>query len=169
MIDKKFIECGKIVNTHGCRGGVKAESWCNSESDLADFKRIFTLENSQYIEHKVIKASVFKQFVIFELSGIDDMDKAMLMKNKTIFAARDDFDLEDGEFFLADMIGLPVIDADSNEKYGVLKEIINRGASDIYVIITENGERMMPAVDEFIDRVDIENGIFIRPIEGMLD
>ena len=97
------------------------------------------------------------------------MDKAMLLKNKTLYAKRSDFKLDDGEFFLADMIGLDVIDADNGRVYGKLVEIINRGASDIYVVNTENGERMIPAVDQFIISVDIQKGVLVRPIEGMLD
>jgi 16S rRNA processing protein RimM len=169
MSDIKYIECGKIINTHGCRGGIKAESWCNTEDDLASLKRLFIKNNSEYEEYKIKKASIFKQFVIFEFKGLEDMDQAMLLKNKTLYARRDDFKLSDGEYFLADMIGLSVIDADSGVVYGKLTQIINRGASDIYVVATERGERMIPAVDEFIISVDIKNGVFIRPIEGMLD
>ena len=169
MTDKLYIECGKIINTHGCRGGVKAESWCNSEEDLAALKKVFIKNGELYEEFKVVKSAIFKQFVIFEFKGLDDMDKAMLLKNKTLYAKRTDFKLEDGEFFLADMIGLDVIDADNGRVYGKLVEIINRGASDIYVVNTENGERMIPAVDQFIISVNIEKGVLVRPIEGMLD
>lgn len=169
MVEKLYIECGKIVNTHGCRGGVKVESWCNNESDLAALGRVYILDGNEYKVYRVLKASVFKQFVIFDLNGIDDMDKAMLLKNKILYAAREDFKLEEGEFFLADMIGLDVIDADTGIKYGTLKEITNRGASDIYVVLTANGERMIPAVDEFVISVNINEGVFVRPIEGMLD
>ncbi len=169
MAENRYIECGKIINTHGCAGGIKAESWCNTERDLAGLKRIFLFEQSEYIEHKINKASVFKQFVLLEFSDVTDMDTAMLLKNKTIYALREDFKLANGEFFLVDMIGLDVIDADDGTVYGHLQEIINRGASDIYVIQTSNGERMMPAVDEFVISVDINKGIFVRPIEGMLD
>lgn len=169
MTDKRYIECGKIINTHGCRGGVKAESWCNSEEDLAELDRVFLLIGGEYVQHTVKKAAIFKQFVIFELEEIDDMDKAMLLKNKTLYALREDFALEEGEFFLADMIGLDVIDADSGIVYGRLSEIINRGASDIYVVATEKGEKMIPAVDEFIISIDVQKGVFVRVIEGMLD
>ena len=169
MNGKQYIECGKIVNTHGCRGALKAESWCNSEKDLASLDRVFILESSAYREYKVKKASVFKQFVIFELDGISDMDLAMMQKGKTLYAAREDFDLEEGEFFLADLIGLDVIDVDNGTVYGKISEIINRGASDIYVVRTDNGERMIPAVDEFVKKIDVEKGLFVRPIEGMLD
>ena len=169
MTNDRYIECGKIVNTHGCRGGLKAESWCNSEEDLAALKKLYIKNGEVYTEHKVTKASVLKQFVILEFADLNDMDAAMLLKNKILYAAKEDFQLEDGEFFLADMIGLDVIDVDTNLVYGKLCEIINRGASDIYVVKTEQGERMIPAVDEFIISIDIEKGIFVRPIEGMLD
>ena len=125
MSDVKYIECGKIINTHGCRGGIKAESWCNTEEDLASLKRLFIKNNSEYEEYKVKKASVFKQFVLFEFKGLEDMDQAMLLKNKTLYARRDDFDLEEGEYFLADMIGLSVIDTDNGTIYGKLSQMIN--------------------------------------------
>ena len=165
-----YIECGKIINTHGAHGGVKIDPWCNTPKDLADLKRIFFLENnSDYVEKKILKSSVFKQFVIADIEGVDDMDKAMLLKNTTLYAAREDFKLEDGEYFISDLEGLDVIDAENGTVYGTLVETINRGASDIYVVKTADGERMIPAVDEFIDRIDLEKGIFVRPIPGMLD
>ena len=169
MLDKNYIECGKIINTHGCRGGLKAEAWCNDESDFLDLKRVFLKNGTELVEHKISKASVFKQFIILELAGIDDMDKAIALKNSILYAKREDFSLEEGEYFIVDIIGLDVIDADSGKVYGTLKEIINRGASDIYVVKTENGEAMIPAVEEFIISLDINKGVFVRPIDGMFN
>lgn len=169
MAEHKYIECGKIINTHGCHGGVKIESWCNTPYDLADLERVFVLENGKYSKYKVKKASVFKQFVIAELDGISDMDSAMAMKNTVLYAAREDFSLEEGEYFIADMIGINVIDAENGNVCGKVKDIINRGASDIYVVDTPNGERMIPAVDEFIIKADINEGIFVKLIPGLLD
>lgn len=170
MSKNTYIECGKIINTHGCKGGLKIESWCNTPEDLARMKKIFLLKNGAYEKHKVLKASVFKQFVLFEIDGINDMDMAMSLKNQIIYADRKDFKLEEGEYFIADVIGLKVIDVDTQREYGTLCDVINRGASDIYVVKTENGEVMIPVVDEFIKNVDIQSGILlIKPIEGMFD
>ncbi len=169
MEKSKYIECGKIINTHGIRGGVKLESWCNTPSDLAALRRIYIKKDAEYVEKKLIKASVFKQFVIAELEGVTDPDLAIALKGTVLFAAREDFRLSEGEYFISDLIGLEVIDADSGKVYGKLLETVNRGASDIYVVDTPSGERMIPVVDEFIDRVDIDRGIFVRPIPGMLE
>ena len=168
-MSEKYIECAKIINTHGCRGALKLESWCNTPEDLADLKRLYLREKVEYVEYKVQKASVFKQFVIVELKGISDMDRAMALKNQTVYANREDFDLEEGEYFISDLIGVDVIDADSGVKYGKLSEIINRGASDIYVVKTDSGEVMIPVVDEFVIKVSVSEGIFVRPIDGMFN
>ena len=169
MPTKKYIECGKIINTHGCHGGLKLESWCNTPEDLAQMKHVYICEGGVYNKIKVLKAAVFKQFVLFDLAGIGDMDTAMAMKGKVVYADRADFDLEEGEYFIADVIGLDVIDATTDLVYGKVSDIINRGASDIYVVKTENGERMIPAVDEFIVSVDIEKGVRVNVIPGLLD
>ena len=71
--------------------------------------------------------------------------------------------------WVGSVIGLPVIDVDTLKQYGTVKDMINRGASDIYVVDTPKGESMIPVVDEFVINVDLEKGVFVRPIEGMFE
>ena len=166
MNKNEYIECGRIINTHGCQGGLKLESWCNSAKDLAELERVFLLEKGRYVEHKVQRASVFKQFVIAELEGIDDMDSAIALKGQTLFAKRDDFALQDGEYFISDLVGLSVIDADSGRVYGMVKDITEAPASRLYVIETSSGDVLLPGVKEFVKKIDTESGIYITPIPG---
>lgn len=168
MAKKQYLECGIIINTHGVRGDVKLESLCDSPEVLASLERVFVLEGGKYREIEVKHASVFKQFVLATLEGIDDMDKAAAMKGTTLYASRDDFELSEGDYFIADLLGLPVIDNKDGKVYGKIKDVINRGASDIYVISTPTGERMMPVVEEFVKRVDLESGVFVETIPGLL-
>ena len=136
MEKKQYLECAIIINTHGVRGDVKLESLCDSPEVLASLERVFVLENGKYREIEVKHASIFKQFVLATLEGVDDMDKAAAMKGTTLYASRDDFQLEEGDYFIADLIGLPVIDNVDGKVYGKIKDVINRGASDIYVVTT---------------------------------
>lgn len=168
MEKKQYLECAQIINTHGVRGDVKLESLCDSPKVLADLKRVFLKEAGVYKEIKVLHTSIFKSFVLATLEGVDDMDKAMALKGKTLYASRDDFHLEEGDYFIVDLIGLDVIDHESGKVYGRVTDVINRGASDIYVVKTENGERMMPAVEEFVKAVDLDKGIFVKTIPGLL-
>lgn len=169
MEKKRFLECAIIINTHGVRGNVKLESLCDSPEVLADLPRFFVKERNSFHEIKVLHASIFKSFVIADLEGINDMDSAAAMKGTTLYAAREDFELEDGDYFIADLIGLDVLDIDDGKKYGIVSNVINRGSSDIYVVKTDIGERMMPAVEEFVKKVDVDGGaIYVKPIAGLL-
>ena len=169
MERSKYLECGKIVNTHGIRGGLKLESWCDTPDDLAALKKVFLKKSKEYICHKVKRASVFKQFVLFELDGINDINAAELLKGTVVYADRDDISIDEDAFFIADIIGLPVIDIQSGEEIGKLSDVLNLGASDLYEINTKNGKKLIPAVPEFVKEVDLDRGIFVSLIEGMLD
>ena len=168
MSRQPYLECGKIINTHGVRGTVKLESWCDSPEILADLPTLWRKIGGEFQPIRVLRTSIFKQFVLADLEGITSVDAAVPLKNTIVYAAREDLDPGDG-YFIADLIGLPVFDETSGAKAGVLREIINRGAQDIYVIDTPNGECMIPVVDEFVSRVAPDEGIFVTPIPGMLD
>ena len=165
---KEYLECAIIINTHGIRGEVKLESLCDSPDVLADMERVFIEKGGKYIERKVNHASVFKQFVIMGIEGINDMDQAAAMKGTKLYAKRDDFELDEGTYFIADLEGLEVFDNVSGELLGKIKEVINRGAHDIYVITTPWGEKMVPVVDQFVKKIDIDRGVYIEPIPGLI-
>ena len=165
-----FLRCGEIINTHGVRGVVKARSECDSPEILRELPRVFTLFRGEYIPHEITGASIQKGFVLLTLADVDTLDAAIAMKGQVIYAEREELEefLGDGDRFIADLIGLPIVHADTGEELGVLKDVYNAGASDIYVVDTPRGERMMPAVPEFVTEMTDEK-IYVRPIEGMLD
>lgn len=165
------LECGKIINTHGLDGTLKLESYCDSPDVLADLEYIyFKDEKSGEMQPRhILRASVHKRFVLMHIEGVDTPEAADALRETIVYAAREDLPIAPGAHFIVDLIGLPVIDADSGLTYGRISYVFNAGASDIYTIETPSGERMMPAVPEFVIRIDIERGVFVRPIEGMFD
>ena len=164
-----YLECGKIINTHGFRGTVKLESWCDSAQVLASLDRVFFLESGSFRECKVLRASVFKQFVLMDLEGVGTEKSANALRNTVVYAAREDLPLEEGDFFIVDLLGLPVRHIDTGEELGVLKNITTQGASDLYYVQTPFGEALLPAVPEFVIRIDPDDAIYVRPIPGLLD
>jgi 16S rRNA processing protein RimM len=159
----RFLEAGRIVNTHGVRGQVKIEPWCDSPDMILGLNRL-------YIDGAIIKirsARVHGAFVLASLIGIDSLEDALMLKNKTVFLDRNDVTLDEGQYFVQDIIGLDAIDADSLEKLGVISDVLSRPGGNIYEI---SGERtiLVPAVPEFVIETDTESGfIKIRLIEGM--
>ena len=165
---QRYLECGKIINTHGFRGTVKLESWCDTPQVLADLETLWFLKDGSYVSKKVNHASVFKQFVLMDLEGVESEEEANRFRNTVVFAAREDLPLTEGDFFIVDLIGLDVKDADSKEKIGTLVDV-KTGATDLYIVRTETGEYMVPAVPTFITEINTDDAVYIRPIPGLLD
>ena len=164
MSRQEYIEAGKIVNTHGVHGEVKIEVWLDSPDFLRSCGRVF-LDGR---ERKILSAREQKQFLIARLEGVDDLNAAIPLKGKTITIFRGDAGLPDGAYFLQDIIGAEVRDEAGNS-IGRLEDILERPASDIYVIRAEDGtEHLVPAVPAFIRGVDADAGVItVHLIEGM--
>ena len=76
MDDKRFIEAGQIVNTHGIRGEIKIQPWSDTPDFLCDFDTIY-LDKKPY---ELLSARVHKSCLIASLKGVDDVNSAMLLK-----------------------------------------------------------------------------------------
>ena len=167
-----LIEAGKITSAHSFRGEVKIQNWCDSVDFLMQFDK-FYLDGGEILEVDKMRKS--GNIIIASFSGVESEADALKLRNKIIYIDKSEAELEEGVFFVSDLIGLPVIDINSGEKYGVLADIFYSGASDIYVVdcgIGDGGkkrEAMVPNVPEFIKKVSLEEGVFVSPIEGMFE
>lgn len=168
MAKIQYPECGKIINTHGCHGGVKIESWCDSPAVLAALPAVYFRKGEAYVPVRLRRASISRNVVFAVLEGIDTMEAADALRGTVLYASRDDLRLPEGTFLIAELIGLPVYHAELGVQLGVLKDVIHPANTEIYVIDTPKGEAMVPVVREFVQRVDA-NGIYLTPIEGMFE
>ncbi len=167
---EQYLPTGKIVATHGVRGDVKAESWADSPEVFTSLPCVYLKQNNTYQCVTIQRASVHKGMVLLHLEGCDSLEDAILWKGKELYADRADFDLPDGSYFIADLIGLSVYDASTNRCYGTVQNIINRGASDIYEIEMPNHKiAYLPAVPSFVQKTDLQSGIYVTPIPGIFD
>ena len=98
---------------------------------------------------------------------MDSLESAVYFKNREVFAAREDIQVEEGAVFLSDLIGLPVTDADTGRVYGTVADVQESPAATLFVVKTEDGQEvLLPDVPAFIREADAEKGLFITPIEG---
>ena len=104
------------------------------------------------------------------VDGISTPEEVTRLRLTSVYAHRSDIIKNEGDFFIVDLIGLEVFDANTGMLYGTLKDVTNQGAQDLYVIKRENKpDAYVPAIKEFVSEISLEKGIFITPIEGMLD
>lgn len=172
MAKEKYLECGKAVSTHGVRGTLRLECYCDTPEKLAKMRRMYIkTETGEMKLMKVRAASVQKTMVLVTFEDITDLNQAILYKGTTFYADRADMKLEKNQVFIADILGLDIIDADSGEKYGTLADVITPGGREVYVIDdVRGGQFMIPCVPEFIVKINDEGenpGIFVRLIEGV--
>ncbi|MCL2152373.1 MAG: ribosome maturation factor RimM [Oscillospiraceae bacterium] len=159
----RFLEAGKIVNTHGVNGEVKIQPWADSPNFVAGFKRLYI--DGRPVE--LLSARVHKGCVIAALGGVSDFEGAIRLKNKTVYIDRGDVQLGEGRHFVADIAGLRALDVDTGEELGIVSDVLTLPANDVYVIVGER-EMLIPAVPDFVREVNIESGyIKIRVIEGL--
>ncbi len=159
----KFLEAGKVVATHGVRGAMRVEVWCDSVGFLLDVKRLF-IGGEQY---KVLAASAHKGQLLVTLEGVTTLDEAQRLKGKTVLVSREDVSAGEGRYFIADLIGLEVRDR-TRGVLGRIKDIMTMPANNVYVVEGGGKHWLIPAVDEFIKNTDIEGGyVEVDIIDGM--
>ena len=159
---QQYLEAGQIVNTHGIKGEVRIVPWADSALFLKKFKT-FYIDNKPV---RVLSSRVHKDMLIAQLEGISDINAAMPLKNKVIKIDRNDARLPRGSFFIQDILGATVVDEDGKE-VGKLTDVLDRPGGQIYEVKGET-EHLIPAVPEFVLKVDVDEGIIVvHLIEGM--
>ncbi len=166
---KDYLEAGKAVNTHGVRGHIKVQSYCDSTAVFCSLKTLYIEKKGEFIPVKVEKSSPHKGMVLCKLENSETYEDAILYKNKILYCKRDDIPRDEGDHFIVDLIGLPVYNIETGKVYGKLKEVIDNPANDLYAIECETGISYIPCVAEFVKDINLEKGIAISPIEGMFD
>ena len=159
----RFLEAGKIVNTHGINGEIKIQPWADTPEFLTGFEHLY-IDGSPV---RLLSARVHKGCIIAALDGVTGIDAAIRLKNKTIYIDREDAPLIDGRYFVADLIGLRAVDFNSGDELGTIADVLKLPANDVYVIRGKR-EILVPAVPEFIIETNIGEGyVKLRKIDGM--
>ena len=161
----EYIEFGKIVNTHGIKGEVKIYSYTDNPSNILKLKKVY-IEN---VEYQVERIRLTSNMFILKLKGIDRIEDTESIKNKEIYRVVLKKEKEStDEFFVRDLIGLDIVDEEEN-KIGILKDVINTGANDIYIVKREaQKELLLPAIKQVVKNIDIKNKkIVVKVMEGL--
>ena len=166
---KQYLEIGKIVATQGLKGEFRVQYYCDSAEVICSFDRLFLGKEKQ--EFEVTNARPHKTLAILKLEGIDTVEQAKALVGKMLYMNRDDAELPEDVYFIQDLIGLTVKDADSGKIYGKIDDVYQNGAADVYSIKTEKGGQLMfPAIPEVLLDVDIDGGeMIIRPLDGLFE
>ena len=99
------------------------------------------------------------------------MNDILGLKGMELYVDRENaIPLNEGEFYVADMVGADIVTDDGNH-FGTLQDVLKTGANDVYVIKTDEGKEVLfPSIPECILEKDLENKkITVHIMDGLLD
>ena len=165
---EKYLKGGKIVTTHGIRGEVKVQPWTDTPDVFCDLDRVYLKNGASAIE--IENAREHKGMLILKLKGTDTVEDAQKLVNTVLYIDREDIELDEGAYFIQDIIGLEVFDIDNGKLYGKVTDVTATGANDVFHITFENKTYLIPNIKSVVINIDVEGGkIEIRPLEGLLE
>lgn len=166
---ERYIETGKIVGTHGVKGMVRVQPWSDSGEFLTDFK-YFYLDKKGERRLEALTVKLHGNVVLMSLKGVSSIEDAEKLRGAVIYIDRNDVTLPEGRYFINDLLGCAVYDADNGEILGKISDISETGANDVWHITRDGKEYLVPAIDEVIVSVDTDGEkVVIRPMKGIFD
>ena len=166
----KNLEIGQIVNTFGIKGFVKVNPWVNDITRFDDLKKVYIKIRKELKELEIEEVKYHKNQVLLKFKGVETVEHAEMLRNAIIEIDRKDaIPLEEGEYFIADLLESEVF-TDEGEKLGILEDIFNTGSNDIYVVKNELGKSiLLPRIKDVFKEIDVENKkIIVHLIEGLI-
>ena len=150
-MDKQIV-IGKIIAPHGVRGEFRLMPLTENPDRYLEMKKLL-LENGK--EFTIISARFHKNMVLIKTEEITSMDEVELLRGQNVVVNTKDLPpLEQGRFYVADLIGFAVVTLE-NEDVGKLSDVITTGSNDVFVVKSTSGkEIMIPAIDTHIKEID---------------
>ena len=166
---EQLLQVGVISSTHGVRGEVKVFPTTDDPQRFKSLKNVILDTGKEQIPLEIQGVKFFKQFVILKFKGIDNINDIERYKRRRLFVTREDaVELEEDEYYIADLIGMDVITDEGEE--GKLVDVIETGANEVYVVeFDKYGEVLIPAIHDCILDVDIEAmSMKVHLLEGLV-
>ena len=161
-----LLEVGQIVNTYGIKGFVKVKPFVDHKEQFKSFTLLY-IESKQELVIEEVKFA--KEMVLLKFQGIDTIEQAENLRNYYLQAKRSDIPIEEGAHFIVDLIGREVYTEDGTF-LGILKEVLQPGANDVYVVENEAKKQiLLPVIPDVVKTIDIANNkIIVNLLEGLI-
>lgn len=169
----QYLQVGKIVNTHGIKGEVKAIPLTDNPRRFNKLKWAYVSKeiSNEMPKFDIVSVKHHKNFVILKFSGIDDMNAAEKLKEHFVIIDRKDaVKLPKDTFFICDLIGMNVFDTEE-KKLGALTDVLSTGSNDVYVVKSDNNkEILIPALKSVVKKVCFEDNKMVVDLpQGLID
>lgn len=165
---QKRFEVGQIVNTFGIKGEVKVTPFTDDINRFDSLEKVYVKTKKEEKLYNIENVRYHKNMVLLKLENVNTMEDAEMLRNAFLEIDREEaIPLEEGTYFIADLIGLDVY-TDEQEFLGKVEDIYNTGSNDIYVVKNELGKQiLLPGIEEVIKKVKLDDRIIVHLIPGL--
>lgn len=166
----QYLEVGQIVNTFGIKGQVKVVPFTNDVERFEELKKVYIVNRKNRKEVEIENVKYHKNMVLLKFKGLERIEDVEIFKNCYLEIDRKDGKpLEEGEYYIVDLIGLDVY-TDKGEHLGKVDDIYNTGSNDIYVVKNELGKQiLLPYIDDVVKEINLEDKkIIVHIIDGLM-
>ncbi len=161
-----YILAAEVVAAHGLLGEVRVNVYANGPEVFEGIKEA-KFGSDVY---KIDRLKYKKNQAVLKIVGFDTVEDATKLVGVKIYIDKNAIKVSNDEFFIVDLIGLSVVDIDTDECYGKISEVVQNPANDIYIVKNNDKEYLIPAVLEIVPKISLEDKtVYIRPIEGLLN
>lgn len=167
---QEFLEIGQIVNTFGIKGMVKVKPFTDDITRFDYLEKVYVESQKNKKEYEIEEVKYHKDMVLIKFKGIDRIEEAELLRNSYLKVDRNDEpDLEEGTYYIVDLIGLDVY-SDEGNLLGKVDDIFNNGSCDIYAVKDELGKQLLlPAISDVIKEINLEEKmIVVHILKGLI-
>ncbi|MDE6313995.1 MAG: ribosome maturation factor RimM [Lachnospiraceae bacterium] len=168
---EKMLQVGAITSTHGIRGEVKVFPTTDDVNRFKKLKEVVLDTGKEQLTLEIQGVKFFKQFVILKFKGYDSINDIEKYKGKNLYVTREHaVKLEKDEYFIADIVG-SVVEDEEGKVLGNLKDVMQTGANDVYIVENEAGQELLfPVIKQCVLNVDVEQQrITVHVMPGLLD
>lgn len=166
-----LLRVGVITTTHGVRGEVKVFPTTDDPARFKKLKKVILDDGKQKMELSIASVKFFKNLVILKFKEFDNINDVERFRQASLWVTRENaIPLEEGEYFIADLIGLSVV-SDEGEELGILDDVLETGANDVYVVKKPHTQDLLlPNIPECIREVNLQEGVMtVHLMKGLRD
>lgn len=166
---------GKLVNTHGVRGEVRVISSTDFAEDRYAVGTELMIQHPGQSEKKIVTVRTHrkhKNFDLLQFEGYHNINEVEVFKGATLYVSGEQLEeLDEHEYYYHEIIGCTVV-TEGEETLGTIKEIIETGANDVWVVKREGGGKdiLLPYIEQVIKDIDVDSKrIIVDVMDGLME
>lgn len=152
---RDLIPIGQVVKAHGLHGKLRVVYYNENKTSFFSYRQILLRDLSGHLgSFEIAEATVHRKSIIVRLKDMDSLDQAESLVGASVLVEKTDLpELEEGEYYWADLIGMEVTNT-NGDRVGEVSNILPTGGTDVFVIRMDEKEILIPATAERIKQVD---------------